>query len=172
MNFTLTNLIFIFFGMLSVASAIMVIIQKNIMHSVMYLAFTVLSISGVFFALQAEYLGAVQILVYAGGIVVLYIFVIIIVNMNEVVVERRKLFPKLFIFGMPVLLLGELISIILTHRISFKTIASNTGNGVTDLAQMLLSTYVIPFEIASILLLAVLVGAIIIARRKLLHDSN
>ena len=62
------------------------------MYSVLYLAFTVLSVAGVFFTLEAEYLGAIQILVYGGGIVVLYIFVIIIVNLDEVVRERRKLF--------------------------------------------------------------------------------
>jgi hypothetical protein len=79
----ITLAVFIFFAVLAVVAALLVVIQKNAMHSVLYLAFTVLATAGVFFALQAEYLGAIQILVYGGGIVVLYIFVIIIVNLGD-----------------------------------------------------------------------------------------
>ena len=106
----ITLAIFAFFSALAVVSAVLIIVQKNAMYSVLYLAFTVLSVAGVFFTLEAEYLGAIQILVYGGGIVVLYIFVIIIVNLDEVVRERRRLFPKIFIFAVPALLLGEIAS--------------------------------------------------------------
>ena len=97
----ITLAVFIFFAVLAVAAAVLVIVQKNAMHSVLYLAFTVLATAGVFFTLQAEYLGAIQILVYGGGIVVLYIFVIIIVNLKEIVPERRRLLPKLFLIAVP-----------------------------------------------------------------------
>jgi NADH-quinone oxidoreductase subunit J len=165
------QVLFFFFGALAVLSSILVIIQRNAMRSVLYLAFTVLSIAGVFFTLQAEYLGAIQILVYGGGIVVLYIFVIIIVNLKETAQERRRLFPRIFIFAMPALLLFEIVGILFRNRVTPPP-GTEPGLEFPTLAEMLLTTYFVPFEIASILLLAVLVGAIIIARRTLLHDSR
>ncbi len=167
---TLSNIIFYFFAALSIVSACFVILQKNVMHSVLFLAFTILSVAGVFFTLQAEFLGAVQILVYAGGIVVLYIFVIIIVNLNEIKKEKRKIFPKLFIILVSLLFLVEIIYFIFKNQFTGK--AAETGIDIKTISEVMLSKYIIPFEIASVLLLAVLIGSIIVARRKLLHDTN
>jgi NADH-quinone oxidoreductase subunit J len=164
------NIIFYIFAALSILFAFLVIFQKNVMHSVLYLAFAVLAISGVFFTLQAEFLGAIQIIVYAGGIVVLYIFVIIIVNLNEIKKEKRKIFPKFFITGISILFLIEIVYIFLKNQI--RIISGADYPDIKALAEMLLSKYMISFEVASILLLAVLIGSIIIARRKLLNDSN
>jgi NADH-quinone oxidoreductase subunit J len=162
--------VFTLFAVLAIVSAVLVVVQKNAMHSVLYLAFTVLSVAGVFFTLQAEYLGAVQILVYGGGIVVLYIFVLIIVNLNEVVAERRKLFPKVFIFAVPALLLNEIAAVVLTRAF----VPGRRGVGLTlkAFSDELFASYLVPFELASILLLAVLVGAVVIARRGLYHDPD
>ena len=167
----ITIAVFIFFAVLAVVSAVLVILQKNVMHSVLYLAFTVLSVAGVFFCLQAEYLGAIQLLVYGGGIVVLYIFVIIIVNLRETVREKRRLFPKLFIITMPALLLLEIGAVLLQNK-SPVSPGPEEALSFTSLAEMLFSNYIVPFEVASILLLAVLIGAIIIARKKMLHDPD
>jgi NADH-quinone oxidoreductase subunit J len=165
------HIVFYFFGSMALLFSILVVVQRNAMRSVLYLAFTVLSIAGVFFTLQAEYLGAVQILVYGGGIVVLYIFVIIIVNLKEVTPERRRLLPRIFIFATPALLLLQIIAVLFRNR---ATPLPGGGPGLEfpAFAEMLLTTYFVPFEISSILLLAVLVGAILIARRTLLHDSR
>jgi NADH-quinone oxidoreductase subunit J len=166
----ITLAIFCLFGILAVTSAVLVVMQKNAMHSVLYLAFTVLSVAGVFFSLQAEYLGAIQILVYGGGIVVLYIFVIIIVNLKEVVPERRKLLPKLFIIAVPALLCAQVGALLLTG--GFHPAGAGPGLEFKTLAETLLASYLVPFELASILLLAVLIGAIIVARRRLIHDPD
>ncbi|MGD1010229.1 MAG: NADH-quinone oxidoreductase subunit J [Candidatus Aminicenantales bacterium] len=167
----ITLLIFLFFGALAVVSAILVILQRNAMHSVLYLAFNVLAVSGVFFCFQAEYLGAIQILVYGGGIVVLYVFVIVIVNLKEIVPEKRKLFPKIFIVAMPALLLAEIATVVVRGA---PAAAAGRGPGLdlAALAETLMTDYLVPFELASILLLAVLVGAVIIARRRYLHDPR
>ena len=146
------NIIFYFFAALSVLCAVLVILQKNVMRSVLFLAFTLLAVSGVFFTLHAEFLGAVQILVYTGGIVVLYIFVIIIVNLDEIKIEKRKLFPKFFIIVISILFFVEMVYIFVKNRIVIPS-----GAEFPDLeafAEMLLSKYLIPFEIASVLLLA------------------
>ncbi|TFG53394.1 MAG: NADH-quinone oxidoreductase subunit J [Candidatus Aminicenantes bacterium] len=167
----ITLAVFALFAVLAVVSALLVVIQKNVMHSVLYLAFTVFATAGVFFTLQAEYLGAIQILVYGGGIVVLYIFVIIIVNLKEIVPERRRLLPKLFLVGVPVLLCVEVVTLIL--RTGFPAAPAVAGEtGMKELAEMLLSSYLLPFEAASVLLLAVLVGAIVVARRRHIDDPD
>jgi NADH-quinone oxidoreductase subunit J len=167
----ITLAVFIFFAVLAVVAALLVVIQKNAMHSVLYLAFTVLATAGVFFALQAEYLGAIQILVYGGGIVVLYIFVIIIVNLKEIVPERRGLVPKLFLVGVPVLLCAEVVTLVM--RTGFPSGPSGPeGPGFREMAEMLFASYLLPFEAASILLLAVLIGAIVVARRRHIDDPD
>ncbi|OGD17383.1 MAG: hypothetical protein A2V76_04210 [Candidatus Aminicenantes bacterium RBG_16_63_14] len=167
----ITLAVFSLFGVLAVVSAVLVVVQKNAMHSVLYLAFTVLATAGVFFTLQAEYLGAIQILVYGGGIVVLYIFVIIIVNLKEIVPEQRRLIPKIFLVGVPVLLCAEVVTLVL--RTGFPAAPPREdGAGFKEMAEMFLSSYLLPFEAASVLLLAVLVGAIVVARRKHIDDPD
>jgi NADH-quinone oxidoreductase subunit J len=167
----ITLAVFTLFAVLAVVAALLVVIQKNAMHSVLYLAFTVLATAGVFFALQAEYLGAIQILVYGGGIVVLYIFVIIIVNLKEIVPERRGLVPKLFLVGVPVLLCAEVVTLVM--RTGFPSAPPGSeGPGFREMAEMLFASYLLPFEAASILLLAVLIGAIVVARRRHIDDSD
>lgn len=167
----ITLAVFTFFAVLALAAAVLVIVQKNAMHSVLYLAFTVLAVAGVFFTLQAEYLGAIQILVYGGGIVVLYIFVIVIVNLKEVAPERRPLLPKLVLIVVPVAV-GVEVAYLLIARGFPAAEARGGGLGFENMAETLFGSYLFPFELASVLLLAVLVGAIIIARRKLVHDPD
>lgn len=167
----ITLAVFLVFGALAVTAGILVIVQKNAMHSVLYLALAVLATAGVFFSLQAEYLGAIQILVYAGGIVVLYVFVIVIVNLKEIVPERRPLLPKLVLVAVPVAT-GVEVAYLLVAR-GFPAAAGRAeSQGFTAVAESLFGSYLFPFELASILLLAVLVGAIIVARRKLIHDPD
>ena len=156
-------MVFTFFAALTVVCSVLLIVQKNPMHSVLYLAFTVLAIAGVFFTLQADFVGAIQLLVYAGGIVVLYLFVIIIINLNQMKAERRKLFPTLFLVAVPVLALVELCYVIFGRGIEHGP-EGQVAITLPQLSGELLTTYLIPFEISSILLLAVLIGAIIIAR--------
>jgi len=167
----MTFAIFLLFALMAVFSAVMVITRKNAMHSVLYLAFTVLSVAGVFFTLQAEYLGAIQILVYGGGIVVLYIFVIIIVNLDEVVPGRRKLMPKVFIFAWPALLALQVGFLFLLNR-PVPREGPEGGLEFRAMAEMLFTSYALPFEIASVLLLAVLIGAVLVAKRRLSRGSD
>jgi NADH-quinone oxidoreductase subunit J len=163
--------VFLVFAGLAVAAAVLVVVQKNVMHSVLYLAFAVLATAGVFFSLQAEYLGAIQILVYAGGIVVLYIFVIVIVNLKEVVPERRPLLAKIVLVAVPVATGIEVAWLLLAGGFPAAP-ATGEGQGFKAVAETLFSSYLFPFELASVLLLAVLVGAIIVARRTLIHDPD
>ncbi len=163
--------VFLFFAAIAVASAVLTIVQKNVMHSVLYLAFTVLAIAGVFFTLRAEYLGAIQLLVYGGGIVVLYVFVIIIVNLREIVAEKRRILPKVFLIAVPLLLAVQLAAVLIGNRYEAAA-GREQGFTLADLSQSLLSSYLVPFELASVLLLAVLIGGILIARKRFTDDSD
>lgn len=167
----ITLAVFLLFAVLAVTAAILVVVQKNVMHSVLYLAFTVLATAGVFFSLQAEYLGAIQILVYAGGIVVLYIFVIVIVNLKEVVPEPRPLLAKIVLVAVPVATGVQVAYLLLAGGFPAAG-ATGEGQGFKAVAETLFGSYLFPFELASVLLLAVLVGAVIVARRKLVHDPD
>jgi len=164
-------LVFGVFAALTVLCSLLMILQRNPMHSVLYLAFAVLATAGVFFTLQADFVGAIQLLVYAGGIVVLYLFVIIIINLSQLQAERRKFFPTLFLVAVPLLGLAELGYLLFARGFRH---APEGPAAVTlpRLAAELLTTYLIPFEISSVLLLAVLIGAIIIARREVARDSH
>jgi len=167
----ITLAVFVFFAVLALAAAVLVVVQKNAMHSVLYLAFAVLSTSGLFFTLGAEYLGAIQILVYAGGIVVLYIFVIVIVNLTEIVPERRPLLAKIVLVAVPVGTGIEVAYLFLAKGFPVEA-RPGGGPGFRALAETLFGSYLLPFELASVLLLAVLVGAIVVARKKNLHDPD
>lgn len=167
----MNQIVFFFFGAVAVVSAIIVVTHRNPMHSVLYLSFSVLACSGVFFSLQADFLGAIQIIVYAGGIVVLYTFVIIIINLNELQQEKRRLFPRIFLVLMPVALLAEIGYVMFSNGTAIREVA-HSGLTLEALARQLLATYVVPFEIASVLLLAVLIGSIIIARKWVIDDTN
>jgi NADH-quinone oxidoreductase subunit J len=164
-------LVFLFFAALAVTAAVLVVVQKNVMHSVLSLAFAVLATAGVFFSLQAEYLGAIQILVYAGGIVVLYIFVIVIVNLKEVVPERRPFLAKVVLVAVPAAT-GVQVARLLVAGGFPAAARTGEGQGFKAVAETLFASYLFPFELASVLLLAVLVGAVIVARRKLVHDPD
>jgi len=166
----ITLAVFGVFAALALASAVLVV-QKNVMHSVLYLAFTVLATAGIFFTLGAEYVGAIQILVYAGGIVVLYIFVIVIVNLKEVVPERRPLLATIVLVAVPVATGLEVAYLLLAKGFPAPG-RPGEGQGFRTMAETLFGSYLLPFELASILLLAALVGAIIVARRKLIHDPD
>jgi len=78
----LANVVFYFFAMLAVGSAVMMVTRRNIVHAAVFLVTTLLATAGIFLQLQAEFLFVVQILVYAGGIMVLFIFVIMLVNLD------------------------------------------------------------------------------------------
>jgi len=167
----ITLAVFAVFAALALASAVLVVVQKNAMHSVLYLAFTVLATAGIFFTLGAEYVGAIQILVYAGGIVVLYIFVIVIVNLKEVVPERRPLLATIVLVAVPAATGLEVAYLLLAKGFPAPG-RPGEGQGFRAMAETLFGSYLLPFELASILLLAALVGAIIVARRKLIHDPD
>ena len=153
--------------------AVLVVSTKDTVHSVLFLVVDFLFVAALYVLLGAEFLAAIQVLVYAGGIVVLYLFVVMLVNLKrppeayEDPHRRTKLG-----FGLSAAVLVELGAIVgygyVTPSAGRPATAALPVSGNTEQVGWLLYTsYLIPFEIASILLLVAMIGAIVLAKREL-----
>jgi NADH-quinone oxidoreductase subunit J len=151
------------FGFLVVANPF----SRNPVNSAMFLVLTMGALAGLFVTLQAYFIAAVQILVYAGAVMVLFLFVVMLLNLKEE--ERRKF--NAFGIGASVVAVGGIGGILI------KTIwFSGVGQGKTgqpfagdtvSLGKLLFSNYLLPFEIVSVLLLVAMVGVILLSKKEL-----
>ncbi len=165
------------FATVAVASALLMVLMKNPVVSAVYLVITFFSIAGLFVMLNAQLIAALQVIVYAGAIMVLFLFVIMLLNLNRTAFTSYKLFfTKVFAL--------ILIAIILwTVAGSLGAIAEQAGEtalppvdgsykfGTEEahsqgFAEMLFTRYVYPFEIIGIMLLAGIIGAVLMAKKK------
>lgn len=153
------------FSFMSILFAICVISVKNAVHSAIFLIFTIFSIAGIFFMLNAEFLGAVQILVYAGGIMVIYLFIIFLIKLEEVGGKRRNIF--LYIVSLLILLFatGEIVYLLI-KKASYPFPSSKKALDLNSFSDILLMNYVIPFELASLLLIGAMIATIYLARKR------
>jgi len=155
------------FGILAVVmgfSAIRVVTTKNVVHAALYLVLVLAGVAGIFILLAAEFLAIVQILVYIGAIVVLFLFGIMLTRApigrsNELDNSQRGISAVVGLF-----LFGVLATILFDGFGDDKLEGTQVGR-TGDVGLSIFQTYVIPFEVISILLLAALVGAVVIARR-------
>lgn len=153
----------------AVVSALLVITRRNPVHSAIFLIVTLLSVAGLFLQLQAEFLAAVQIILYIGGVMVLFLFVILLVNL-EVTVRQEPFNRQWWIAGVAALvLLGELATTFYLGRGAFALPtppAAALQPNTERIGQVLYQNYMLPFEIASLLLLVAMMGAVIMAKRR------
>ena len=163
----INELIFAYFAVVILFSAVMMITRRNLIHSVLFMLLLFFHIAGVFVLLNAESLAAVQLIVYAGAILILYLFVVMLLNVEREtqVARANRYWPWLIAFG--VLVAGEIALLVL--RGSFPAEAGKTmtsaGAGVKALGIELYTNYLVPFEIASVILLVGLVGAVMLAKK-------
>ena len=155
--------------------AVLVISTKNTVHSVLFLVMNFLFVAALYVLLGAEFLAVIQVLVYAGGIVVLYLFVVMLVNLKRPPEAHQDPHRRTKLgFGLAAAVLVELGVIgALSASMPAPSIAAAAagpmqGAGNTEQVGWLLYTsYLIPFEIASMLLLVAMIGAIVLAKREL-----
>ena len=156
--------------------AILVVTARNTVHSVLFLVMNFLCVAVIYVVLEAEFLAAIQILVYAGGIVVLYLFVVMLVNLGrepEAHQDPRR--HSMLGLGLAGAVLVELVGIVVygyAREPSAPVIAaaaapSEIQGNTEQIGWLLYTDYLIPFEVASILLLVAMVGAIVLAKREL-----
>lgn len=163
----ITN-IWYFLSALTLLSALMVVFAKNPIHSVLYLVFTFFCISGHYVLLNAQFLMAVNIIVYAGAIMVLFLFVIMMFDLRKNQPESKSNLTKLAGSIVAGSLLVVLIALI--RQNNFMTpksegFISQTGM-VENLGKVLYSEYLLPFELVSILFFVAMVGAVLLGKRE------
>lgn len=160
-----------FYGLalVAVVSAILVVTRRNPVHSAIYLIITLLAVALIYLQLQAEFLAAVQIILYIGGIMVLFLFVIMLVNL-DVATRQAPFSRQWFVAGVAVAALAtELVAVLYLGRGTAAlpqappaALQPNTER----IAQALFQTYMLPFEIASLVLLVAMIGAVVMAKRR------
>ena len=156
---------------------ILVITARSAVHSVLFLVMDFLLIAALYVTLNAEFLAVIQIMVYAGGIVVLYLFVVMLVNLNrepEQFSDPRRLGKLGTLLASAVLAQVIGIAVYSSTRDTTQAVTGGLGSdtpfltGNTEqLGWVLYTSYLIPFELASMLLLVAMVGAIVLAKKHL-----
>ncbi len=164
-----TTFFFYFLSAVAVLSAILVITRKNPVHSALSLIFTLLALAGLYLMLYAPFVAGVQIILYAGGIMVLFLFVIMLVNLERAELEEQ--FNKQWLVGVLAtgLLGGLLLYVYAKGQAIFPstyTLKPETTN-TQEIGTWLYKTYMMPFEVASVLLLVAIVGAVVMAKKRI-----
>jgi NADH-quinone oxidoreductase subunit J len=161
---------FIVFAIAAVAGAVSVVLQRQPLYSVLSLVVTLISLAAVYVTLQAQFIAAVQVIVYAGAIMVLFVFVVMLLNVKEEVEPDRHKFLRWIAIPVGIVLIGEVVAIInglKGGRFDNVITADSWQNGATEsVGTALFSSYLLPFEVTSVLILMALVGAVVLARRE------
>jgi len=160
----MAEIIFYILALLVCISAILTVTARHIFHSAVYLAMCLLSIASLYFYLDAAFVGVIQVLVYIGGIITLFIFAIkLTANMDDLSIPQinKQVIPSVLF---AVALFTIMLFAIGSANWSFYQPAGYFS--LPDLGRSLMTRYVLPFELISIVLLAVMVGAIVIGRVK------
>jgi NADH-quinone oxidoreductase subunit J len=160
------TVLFILFGAIAVCGAIMVVTRKHPMVSALYLILTLFAVAALFVLRQAHFLAAVQVIVYAGAVVVLFVFVIILINVPVTLLPRERT-TTTRVLGVFAAGLFILESAVLARRYWMpKGPVAEVGT-VEIVGRALFTDYLLAFEITSVLLLAAVIGAIALAKRKI-----
>lgn len=162
------QIIFFFVAALALVSAFYFVFAKNAMYAILSLIITFFSIAALYILLNAQFLGIVQIIVYAGAIMVLFLYILMMLNLNKEDESRKKNLPKFIgVFASGILLVGILGAFKGLNQKTFGTEVDNSVGLTKNLGRLLFNEYVLPFELASILILAGIVGAVLIGKKDL-----
>ena len=150
----------------AVLAALSVVLQRTPVYSALSLIVVLCALAGIFLLLHAEFMAVIQVIVYAGAIMVLFVLVIMLLNAGrETPSERSKLARWL---GLPVLTIFWLEMIYVTwHEFSGKTPAATLDGGPRAIGEVLFRSYIVPFEVTSILILVAVLGAVVLAKKQL-----
>jgi len=159
-----TEAFFFALAAFTVAAALLVVLARNIVHSAVALIFSFCGVAGIYVLLDAEFLAAVQVLIYVGGITILLLFAIMLTTR---IASRTEVFNEQ-------VWASALVAVGITAILVYASVTGIQVSGeapapretTSTLGRLLLTTHVLPFEVTSVLLLAAMVGAIILARRE------
>lgn len=164
----ITQILFFLLSAMAIFSAIMVLVSRNPVHSVLWLIAVFFAISGHYILLNAQFLAIVNLIVYAGAIMVLFLFVIMLMNLNKDTEPQKNIWMKLAGVVSGGCFLMVLISLV-RQAADMQGKAAQTGVGdiglIKNLGKALFSDFVVPFEISSVLFLSAMVGAVVIGKK-------
>ena len=166
---TASAIVFYVLASLCVVSAVMVVTRKSAIHAALFLVLAFFCVAGIYVILSAEFLAAVQVLVYAGGVMVLFLFVIMLVPQQASVQPP----PVRHVVG-SLLLAALLAGTVITWFWNTAPMGAGAdqhllfagGGNIEAVGMELYQRYLLPFEIASVLLLVAMIGAVVLARKK------
>ena len=162
---------FITLSVLALVSAVMVITRRNAVHSAIWLVMTLAAVGGIFLLQHAEFLFAVQIILYVGGITVLFLFVVMLVDIDVALKQARFARQWQLALVTAVLVVGQLGYALYNHgqglNLPARPMVNVPAQNTQAVGMALYQNYMLPVEIASVLLLVAMVGAVIMAKRKL-----
>jgi len=170
----LDKVIFYFFAGIAVAGAVLTVTRRNAVHSAIFLITSLLATAGIFLQLRAEFLFIVQIILYVGGIMVLFVFVIMLVNL-DVAVRQIQFARQKWVALVIALALAAQVGLMLWSSAKMPgqglpVLAAPPANQLPlnseEVARSLFDSYLLPFEIASVLLLVAMIGAVVMAKKR------
>jgi NADH-quinone oxidoreductase subunit J len=158
-------ILFLFFGAICVAGAVNLLVQRHPIDSALSLVVVMASLAAEYLLLGAEFVAAIQVIVYAGAIMVLFIFTIMLLNAG--VEERTKGSRVAIMLGIPGVAIGAvLVAWTLLHRLNAETVSIGALPGYPrDIARLLFHDFLLPFEVTSVLILIAILGAVVLASR-------
>jgi NADH-quinone oxidoreductase subunit J len=163
--------IFLIFGLLAVAGALNLLLQRHPINSALSLVVVMVSLAALYWSLGAEFLAAAQVIVYAGAVMVLFLFVVMLLNAGEE--ERTRGSRMAYIAGIPgataVLALLAWVFVSNRHALGSTVLGNALPNGTSnlrELSRVLFTQQLLPFEVTSILILIAILGAVVLARKE------
>jgi NADH-quinone oxidoreductase subunit J len=162
-----TTILFWFLTALTLFCAVMVVTSKNPVYSVLFLILTFFAISGHYLLLNAQFLFIVNLIVYAGAIMVLFLFVIMLMNLNAETEPRKNQWLKFAGVVAGGCLLLVMVAALRQADIKTQQTQMNIGDTglIGNLGKALFSEYVVPFELSSVLFLSAMIGAVVIGKK-------
>ncbi len=161
----IVQLAFFAFAALTLGSAAMVVLSKNLMHSALFLVLTFFSVAGLYVLLEAEFLAAIQVLIYVGAVAVLYLFALMLtrgVTGEGMRQSNSQIWPAAIVAA---LFVGMMAPLAWVGSWPLSSLPPEP-DAIPMLGQSLMTTYALPFEVMGVVLLVALVGAIILAREN------
>ncbi len=166
------TIFFYVFALMVLGGGVLTITRRSAVHSALWLIVALLGTAGLFLLRGAEFLFAVQIVLYIGGVVLLILFVVMLVNLDETADKRRFHRQWGIVLACAVVVGAEMVFVFRSGLDVFQLPAVTAGSGIPEgnterLADALFSEYLLPFEIASVLLLVAVVGSVVMAKKRI-----
>jgi NADH-quinone oxidoreductase subunit J len=162
----MAQFLFFLLAIVSVAAVLGMIISKDQAYNALFLIVAFVCMGGLFALLEAPFIAAVQIIIYAGAIMILFIFVVMMINLRKGLEPEKKKWTMYFAVVVAVALVIELVLTVKGALEPVSAAASESLGNPTELGRLLFTKYLYPFEITSILIIAALVGAIVLVKKR------